>query len=103
MARPRRPIEEAYEFGRLVENERKKLPHEKQDDIFHRIRRRDPKRWKSLSTMYRLWGLYKKDREQNPLQAEFSEWWQRQLKGAEAPKLRGRRPNTGRLSFEDGD
>jgi hypothetical protein len=104
MVRRPRPIEDAREFGRLVELERKRTPRAKLDDLFHRVRRGDPRRWKSLSTMYRLWADYKKDRKQNPLQAEFSEWWQRKLqKGGEAPKLRERRLDTGRMRYEDDD
>ncbi|MFH0301004.1 hypothetical protein AAFX91_28020 [Bradyrhizobium sp. 31Argb] len=106
MARARRSIEEAREFGRLVELERSR-PRASLKTIFQRIRRSNPKPWKGRSerTMFRLWADFKKDRKQNPLQAEFAEWWQRQLqgKGGKAPKLRKRRPNTGRLDFNDRD
>ena len=66
---PRRPIEEAREFGRLVELERKQNPsrREKLDTLFHRVRRTDPRRWGSRPKMYRLWAEYKKDRARQPV------------------------------------
>lgn len=57
--RPRKAIEEAREFGALVEQEKK--PGEKQARVFERVRRHDPLRWKSERTMFRLWKLYRAD------------------------------------------
>ena len=63
MPRGARPISEAREFGRLVELERKPNRREKLETLFFRVRRRDPKRWKSLSTMYRLWKDFEADQK----------------------------------------
>jgi hypothetical protein len=100
MGRPPRSIEEAREFGRLVELERKSTPGAKDEEIFYRIRRSDPKRWKSRATMYRFWADYKKDLKQNPVQAQFWRWVRdNRDKPSEAPKTRARRPDTGRLGL----
>jgi hypothetical protein len=72
MARPRRPIEEAREFGYLVGVERPLLPKKAQYKLFECIRRRDPKRWKSMSAMNRLWRAYKEDCKRNRVEA--AEW-----------------------------
>jgi seryl-tRNA synthetase len=57
----RRSISEAREFGRLVEAERKPNRHEKLETLFLRVWRRDPKRWRSVRTMYRLWREFRAD------------------------------------------
>jgi hypothetical protein len=57
---PRRQIDKAREFGRLVEGERKPNRRENIETLFFRVHRRNPK-WGSLSTMYRLWGAFQKD------------------------------------------
>jgi hypothetical protein len=61
MGAPRRPIDEAREFGRLVERERK--PREKLEAVFFRVHRRDPKRWGSPSKMWRLWREFQADKK----------------------------------------
>ena len=57
----RRSISEAREFGRLVEAERKPKRREKLETLFLRVWRRDPKRWRSVRTMYRLWWEFRAD------------------------------------------
>jgi hypothetical protein len=57
--RPPVPIEEARAFGRLVIRERK--PGESLDAVFVRIRRREPRRWRSIRTMWRLWSAFRAD------------------------------------------
>jgi hypothetical protein len=59
IGRPRRPAIAAYEFGLLVERELQ--PYEKLETVFVKIQRRDPERWKSMRTMYRLWREYRAD------------------------------------------
>lgn len=62
MKRGRKPVslDEAREFARLVEQERK--PGEKLDPtVFLRIRRREPKRWGSTATMWRRWCMAKQE------------------------------------------
>ena len=61
IGRPRREVFDALAFGREVERERK--PYDKLETVFHRLHRRDPRRWKSERTMFRLWG-------------EFRDFWQ---------------------------
>jgi hypothetical protein len=61
----RRSISEAREFGRLVEAERKPTRHEKLETLFLRVWRRDPKRWRSVRTMYRLWGEFLADQSRH--------------------------------------
>ena len=98
--RSKRPIDEARAFGDLVELELKRTPSASLERVFQRIRRSGPKRWrKSDRTMYRLLADFKKDHTENPFRAELLAWMQRD-DGA-APKLRERRPDTGRLDFED--
>jgi hypothetical protein len=58
--RPPRAIIEAREFGEMVERERK--PYEKTKTVFYRLHRRNPKRWKSERTMFRLWKDYHQDK-----------------------------------------
>jgi hypothetical protein len=57
--RPPVPIEEARAFGRLVIRERK--PGESLEAVFVRIRRREPRRWGSIRTMWRLWRAFRAD------------------------------------------
>jgi len=61
---PKRPISEAREFGRLVEAERNPKRREKLETLFFRVRRSDPKRWGSVSKMWRLWRDFQVDQNQ---------------------------------------
>ncbi|MBR1153568.1 hypothetical protein [Bradyrhizobium sp. JYMT SZCCT0428] len=47
---------EALEFGLEVEREWK--PYDIIENVFHRLHRRNPQRWKSTRSMYRLWREY---------------------------------------------
>ena len=62
VGRPSKSIREASEFGRLVEQEMAQHPDDRQARIFDRIRRRDPRRWKSERTMFRLWKAYRENK-----------------------------------------
>ena len=57
--RPPVPIEEARAFGRLVIRERR--PRESLETAFVRVQRREPRRWGSIRTMYRLWRAFRAD------------------------------------------
>jgi hypothetical protein len=60
--RPKRPIAEAREFGRLVELARKKSNRsEKLETLFFRVRRQDATRWGSFPKMWRLWAAFQAD------------------------------------------
>jgi hypothetical protein len=56
-----RPIGEVRLFGRLVEQERLRLPNANLSALFKRVALRDSRRWGSRATWYRLWAAYKKD------------------------------------------
>ena len=56
MGAPRRSFIEALEFGLEVERERK--PYDNIETVFVRLHRRNPQRWKSTRSMYRLWREY---------------------------------------------
>jgi hypothetical protein len=65
VGRPSVPLREAREFGTLVEQEMAENPDDKRTRIFDRIRRRDPRRWGSVRKMFRLWKMYREEKEQN--------------------------------------
>jgi hypothetical protein len=65
MIRPPKPIDEAREFGRQIEQERK--PGEKLTAVFARVRRTDRRRWGSERTMFRLWKTYREMRSKRVL------------------------------------
>jgi hypothetical protein len=69
--RPHRDIAAAREFGALVEGERK--PYDKLESTFIRVQRRDPRRWRSMSTMYRLWRLFHADKDWQRLRGRIAE------------------------------
>ena len=56
-----RPIGEVRLFGRLVEQERLRLPNATLSTLFRRVAHRNAPRWGSRATWYRLWAAYKKD------------------------------------------
>jgi hypothetical protein len=88
--RPPRPIDEAREFGRLIEIERGR--GSQLGPAMDAVRRRSPRRWGSRSKMFDLWGQYLADKVQRARPAVKERGSVRDSKG---PHVKGGRDRKG--------